>query len=668
MNHFSTRYKPEIDGLRGFAVIAVIINHFNNNLLSSGYLGVDIFFVISGYVITSSISARSNKNFLNFISSFFIRRIKRLLPALIFFILIMSICICLFNPEPRFSLRTGISSLFGLSNLYLIKQSTDYFGELSKLNIFTHTWSLGVEEQFYFLFPFLAWLSGFAEKKEKGLKNLLFITLFLTITSLILYFYYSVSNQSIAYFSMPTRFWEISIGVILYLLIEKNNFLIKKLESISPFFIFVAIILIMFLPSNYSSFSTISIVTLVSILIICLKKGTILYELLTKKNLVFVGLISYSLYLWHWGILVLSRWTIGIHWWSIPFQITLIFILAYLSFKYIENPLRKINFSNSNFTSIVIVFSALSSSSFSIIGLEKFFSTKFYLGDKQVLEAVKKGNSLSAASNIYENKTFGGGKCYLMRNKDVGKLIDFDQCILGDFEKADSRLLIIGNSFSSSFINSFKEVLKDNNSVLLTSSWGSSPVPNIPNNSDWDLANKYYWNKLIPELLKKLKKGDVVFIMSALTEFISGEKDLVLLEEGIRDFSNKLSQNSIKLLFLESIPFNFRDKKDNKCDPINSTKTWYNFLNACDPIYQSKKDFLKERYDLHNMLNKLENENLLVTVDLLDIFCPEKICTFRNKDGTFLYRDIIHPSSKAAELSSKKIKQSFDKLIKSSID
>ena len=81
-------------------------------------------------------------------------------------------------------------------------------------------------------------------------------------------------------------------------------------------------------------------------------------------------------------------------------------------------------------------------------------------GRKAVLEAVKKGNSLSAASNIYENKTFGGGKCYLMRNKDVGKLIDFDQCILGDFEKADSRLLIIGNSFSSSFINSFKEIFK----------------------------------------------------------------------------------------------------------------------------------------------------------------------------------------------------------------
>ena len=102
----NNRYRPEIDGLRAFAVIAVIINHFNKDILPGGYLGVDIFFVISGYVITSSLLGRPSKDFKDFISGFYERRIKRLVPALSIFVLIASIAICLFNPSPGTSLKT----------------------------------------------------------------------------------------------------------------------------------------------------------------------------------------------------------------------------------------------------------------------------------------------------------------------------------------------------------------------------------------------------------------------------------------------------------------------------------------------------------------------------------------------------------------------------------
>ena len=145
-------YRDEIDGLRAFAVIAVIINHFNKDILPGGYLGVDIFFVISGYVITSSLSGRKSKT-LDFYQVFE-RRIKRLIPALIPFTLITGLLVCFFNPFPSVTLKTGITSLFGLSNIYLLKQSTDYFADSTQLNAFTHTWSLDLEEQFYFYFLF----------------------------------------------------------------------------------------------------------------------------------------------------------------------------------------------------------------------------------------------------------------------------------------------------------------------------------------------------------------------------------------------------------------------------------------------------------------------------------------------------------------------------------
>ena len=132
-------YRPEIDGLRAFAVIAVIINHFNKEILPNGYLGVDIFFVISGFVITSSIHNRPSNNFKEFIFGFYERRIKRLIPALSLFVLFMSFAICFFNPNPIPSLKTGMASLFGLSNIYLINQSIDYFAESTELNVITHT-------------------------------------------------------------------------------------------------------------------------------------------------------------------------------------------------------------------------------------------------------------------------------------------------------------------------------------------------------------------------------------------------------------------------------------------------------------------------------------------------------------------------------------------------
>ena len=277
-------YRPEIDGLRAFAVIAVIVNHFNKDFLPGGYLGVDIFFVISGFVITSSLYQRPSKHFKDFISGFYERRIKRLVPALTIFVLFMSIAICLFNPKPYTSLNTGLTSLFGLSNLYLLIESTDYFAQTTELNVFTHTWSLGVEEQFYILFPFLIWFSGFGRQTKKGNRNLFLIVGTLTIASLIGFLHLYPSNQPAAYFLMPTRFWEMASGCLLFIASQKRKSTEHFFEKIPPIFILALIIGIMYLPISLATTSTIAVVLLSCILIASLKERTTAYKIFINPN------------------------------------------------------------------------------------------------------------------------------------------------------------------------------------------------------------------------------------------------------------------------------------------------------------------------------------------------------------------------------------------------
>ena len=371
-----SRYRPEIDGLRAFAVITVIINHFNKDILPGGYLGVDIFFIISGFVITSSLYQRPSKNFKDFISGFYARRIKRLVPALVVFVVITGILITLFNPAPARILLSGLFSLVGVSNIYFYSRSTDYFAMSTALNPFTHTWSLGVEEQFYILFPFLIWFSGFGRQSKNGSRNLFLIVGALTIASLIGYLYLYPTNQSAAYFLMPTRFWEMAAGCLIFIEFQQRAAFERLIERVPPLLVLLLIVGVMFLPTSFTAASTIAIVVLSSILIASLKSETLLFKFFTHPWVVHIGLISYSLYLWHWTIFTIGRWTIGVSYLTILPLLVLTLVLAQLSYVYIEKPFRMFK---SRYKFRLLIFAALSlvAASGSLIFFHKYSNVLF---------------------------------------------------------------------------------------------------------------------------------------------------------------------------------------------------------------------------------------------------------------------------------------------------
>jgi len=458
-NSRTSKYRPEIDGLRAFAVVAVIINHFNKDLLPSGYLGVDIFFVISGYVITSSLANRNSKNFQEFLTAFYGRRTKRLVPALVVFIVITSILITLFNPDPNAAIKTGISALFGLSNLYLLKQSTNYFAQSTELNPFAHTWSLGVEEQFYFLYPFLIWFSGFGQQKPGGERRLLAWVGAITIASLTGFIYLYETNQPAAYFLLMPRFWEIAAGCLVFVAFQSRSRLKKSLDQIPPSLVVVSMVAIMVLPTTLAVPNTIGIVVLTSLLIACLNKEMLTYKFYTNKAVLYVGQISYSLYLWHWTVLSISRWTTGIYWWSVPIQIALMTSLSIASYSLIEKPFRKdLPWSKLGLaTRMALVYAT---ATVSLIGLSAYKRSIIAIGDTLMnINPIKDTGILQ--EQIY---------CHLPRRSSTA----ISDC-LGKAKQGIRSIYIIGDSHASNHYPSIKKAvseLQEQARVKVLIDWG----------------------------------------------------------------------------------------------------------------------------------------------------------------------------------------------------
>ena len=333
-------YRPEIDGLRALGVVAVILNHVNHAWLPSGYLGVDIFFVISGYVITASLLSRTHETASDFLLGFYSRRVKRILPALIVFVLIAGGAIAFFSPGGP-SLRTGLAALFGLSNVYLFRESTNYFAQATDLNMFIHTWSLGVEEQFYFVYPLLVWFSGVPRSLASSRSRLFWIVLIASLVSLLLWFFLNRINQAAAYFLMPARFWEMGAGCLVCLGLPRLQVLpLARLRG-AGLAVVATIAAVFFLPESAIVLATIAMIVLTAMFLVVVKKGGFTHALFSQSQVVFIGLISYSLYLWHWGVLCLSRWMNGLQTWPLPFLFVLMLLLAIVSYQWIETPLRK---------------------------------------------------------------------------------------------------------------------------------------------------------------------------------------------------------------------------------------------------------------------------------------------------------------------------------------
>jgi len=624
-----SKYRPEIDGLRAFAVVAVIVNHFNKDLLPSGYLGVDIFFVISGYVITSSLSGRESKNFWDFILSFYERRIKRLVPALAVFIAVSSLLLCFFNPDPSYPLEIATYALFGLSNISLRNTATDYFAPSTALNPFTHTWSLGVEEQFYLLFPIIIWFSGFGRKSKNGGKYLYWTVGALSISSLVGFAYLYPINQPDAYFLMPPRFWELGSGCLVFLGLQKQGLVLQQLEKIPPLLIIVLMVGVLFLPLALALPATIAIILFSGLLICSLKEGTNIYKFFTLDKVVHIGLISYSLYLWHWGVLSISRWTIGIHWWTAPLQIFAMILIANISYKFIEKPFRNTRLKTSRLIAISIGFVLSIAMAIILSLLKDSLSSRLFLGKTSDLENQYKGSNASKAEwrncNIYGQPT----DSELISPACGHTLNDKNPTI---YLLGDSHINQFGKTITAFALRhgfNYREV------------WGNAcPFPSIEVSKGSQICSQRQ-DIIEKRILQLVKQGDIIFIGNNLhnrfnppNHHLDSRGDLRVDLTAVnaygkktRNVSDLLANKGAKVvLYLYAPQFDgLEEGVGNTCEV-----QWYR------PILQTncstkEDDFLKERDLLLRWIPKwANNQNKLYWDGIDPLTCEGRICNARH--------------------------------------
>ena len=595
---FDLEYKKNIQFLRGLSVIFVFLYHTNISYFERGYLGVDIFFVISGFVITQRLFQNYEREQKISLINFYSKRIKRIIPNLFFIVGCTYILYLLFGPPDLSLWNETLSALLGVSNIYYIVHDIGYFD-----NVFddplAHTWSLGVEEQFYLIYPLLIFLI-FLSKDYKYIK-LQIIFLFIFLISVILYKIKLDSDPVSAFFLSPLRFWELIFGAILFLNLKR----FKKNNLISSFSLLL-IILLVFSSFNYDYFYINFIIVILSgIFIVYFSKS----KFIENSTFVYFGNISYSFYLWHLPVLfffdlyILNKYNLDVI--SAFFITTLLSVITY---HLIEQKFRYYTFKK--LKNIGILFLSISSIIFATLIYIKYFN-----------------NSIRQ-----DMRSFVNNINYLNFNYNWIDRIPFNNLVFLDDKKIYDHCVNNSKNFSLNSDGLKKECLRQKNYETLFFIEGNSHTAQFVPIFDKlkELENVYYKgstqnNVSVDQVNELSEKFSEIFYVTN----IDNKYELDSIKSNYSKFND-----DIKLILFLSTPYPKNKHQPIKCliQQINCTT---------DKFKDFEKRSLHELFDEVRQFNYI-NENIFL-FDSYKALCPKKKCKVYDEDKDLLYyRDSSH--------------------------
>jgi len=666
------KYRPDIDGLRAVAVLAVVAFHAFPNWVRGGFIGVDVFFVISGYLISTIIFENLDQGTFSY-TEFYARRIKRIFPALL---LVLIACFsfgwfALLADEYK-QLGKHIAAGAGFISNFTLWNEAGYFDNSAETKPLLHLWSLGIEEQFYIVWRFFLW---FAWKRKF---NLLTITIFIAIASFVLNIKCIKHDMVATFYSPQTRFWELLSGSLLawVTLYKKDTFANVKLKidlwlsrivysekqeadgkTLSNILSFIGLLLLVYgfwrinkelsFPGKWALVPVIGAVLIIT----AGSKAWVNRVILSNKVAVWFGLISFPLYLWHWPILSFARIVES----DVPSRniriaaVVLSILLAWLTYKLIERPLRFGNYSKLKVTVLVILMTIVGYVGYNTFnrdglkfrkieesnGFTKYLDWKFWNNDEcskkfniipcqissQKIRLIVLGDShgnhlFPGLVNAVKDDIgiFSGGTCPPLRNVKlyVNKNQASDSCATIDYLSQNFKILDSNQTVDVVILSSFWRPLLDGQIINLKerSFWGGIYLKsNLNTEANLPSDELVYrgLNRTIFELLTRRK--EVIFVRDT-PDF---EKDI--RDECFRRFSFAVSLDCA----LPRATFDQRRVKENIL--INKLKHDFPALRFFDPF---------------------------------DFVCSQTEC-YLVKDGKPLYRDPHHLSVYGSDLLGKAI-------------
>ncbi|HHW7242969.1 acyltransferase [Escherichia coli] len=643
-------YRKELDGLRAIAVFAVMLYHsgitlFGHKILPGGFLGVDVFFVLSGFLITTIIRSGINKDSFSVID-FYWRRIKRIYPALI--LMLVSVSVIAYVYLLPADLESFSKSLFGAltftSNHFFLSEDS-YTAAASVYKPLLHTWTLGVEWQFYMMFPFIMILI----KRISDGWQLVFIS-FLAIISFAASQYMISGYKDTVFYLLPYRAWELLVGSIASYIINYHAIKIIKLRDkigIISLISFVALVLSLILVNDsfaHPSYVTIIPVASTLMIITFSNERGIVFKALSLKPVVFIGVISYSVYLWHQPVFVFYRILINdsITMLSFLFLAMSSIIMGYASYKTIEQPFRSSGGSKIKLTTLTVPAVALCSFSFISISANGFPSR---------LE----GN-ISKAYSIYDTLEYAR----LIDSKNIGENYKGEKSIKCDGRTVatacrfgDEKWITVGDSFVGQYENEINMRV----SGLIAMSYQQCPY-----------VSSNYWfgtapecseiNKERDEFFKKIKGKHNILITANYEQFFNAKKKTNdPIGDANRGFSggiqvkdkeifdsfadniNKLIDSGHDVYLIYSTPKPGVDVKSIVFKQMRSTNSKYKETFTNDDHSWRRAEYIDHRLDL-----VIKDRKGLHKIYPKDILCKDKLCMLIGKDGG-LYNGGDHLSS-----------------------
>ncbi len=627
-NQYHSTYRADIDGLRAVAVLVIILFHINKDLLPGGFIGVDVFFVISGYLISLNIIRDVNANKFS-IAEFYSRRIKRIFPPLII-VLVTTIGLSqlILLPEDALTVaKSGLWSTFSMANVYFwLFQDTSYFAVASNQLPLLHLWSLGIEEQFYIIWPFALLL--FLRSKYK----IHFFAVFglIGILSYALGEFLFSHAPSFSYYMLPTRAGELLLGGILAQFIIKK----EKLEIPKVVVSMISLLGLLMIIGSLFLLSENSVFPGVRALLPTLGTAALIFSghygnaapnrFLKLKLMSWIGFISYSAYLWHWPILAFYRYgnfKITLLSGCIIFFITL--FVAWLSYAYIETPTRK---SKKTIKEIVIhyflmpsaVIILVSAASISLRG----YGLRWFSEEYRTIRTTFHDQTRPAYDYDYV--------CQYWIAAEIKT--DDPNCVIGNNKNISPKTILWGDSNAAHYIGILGTFANEAGFQFRNLEVGACPPINADVAPFGPLTRIQECNNSQELIFKALDEYQVIIISASWIAYFNQDKFMDTVFETVQS----LADDGKLIILLGKAPVH--QDYDRLCQEKAISFPGMKCEYPDEPL---SKEILDSNEKLQEFANQHQNVEYY---DFNKFLCPNGYCSAYDENGYPLYYDFQHLS------------------------